>query len=644
MNNIFFNHAFDKSKLKTLLIWCMVNMGQNRMINLAENLKTIGFRYATNAGISLGIDDLKTISTKYKLIKNTNTDIQDIDLFFESGKLNEVERSQYLIENWQKISEVLKRDINKQFVTINKLNPIYMMAFSGARGNISQVRQLIGMRGLMADPNGQIIHLPIKSNFREGLTVTEYLISCYGARKGVVDTALRTATAGYLTRRLVDTAQHVIISQLDCSTKRGIFLSTLYQGEETLLSLKDQIFGRVLGKNIYNYSSKKLVYRNQQIDSDLSKELSSHYKRIFVRSVLNCQASNLSVCQLCYGWNLAHSKLAGLGEVVGVLAAQSIGEPGTQLTMRTFHTGGVFSGSVAGQMYAPFNGIIKYSSTLKGNLISTYDNKIAFLVKEKGNIIIIPSNESQQNKKSLFQDKSRNKAKKFEAAPYTLLFVRNKEKVVFNQLIAQKSSRISSDQQTEVKYTVNSKIEGEIFFEDNLKSKKGEKKIWILNGKIYKTPFSLKFFPKLGDIIAQKFPVSQVKLLNTSSSFLRSLIVKEKTTELDTFYNHGYKFLLFSEHPIYTFSIFNYKNIGNSSLIYTKPIKDKEYEITIRFNKHNSKKSTIFIPYNRVALQNNSIKLLTKFQQKTIFIKNFLNSFLKRGRQVNFFLFCFYRF
>ena len=244
------------------------------------------------------------------------------------------------------------------------------MAFSGARGNISQVQQLIGMRGLMADPNGQIIHLPIKSNFREGLTSTEYLISCYGARKGVVDTALRTATAGYLTRRLVDTAQQVVICQLDCNTRKGIFLSNLYQGNKLIFSLKDQLLGRTLSKNIFHVKNKYFGIRNQQLDQETSSFLAKNFNKIFVRSALSCESSNYTLCQLCYGWNLSHARLVSLGEVVGVIAAQSIGEPGTQLTMRTFHTGGVFSGNISGQMYAPFSGIVDEVNVKVGEMAS----------------------------------------------------------------------------------------------------------------------------------------------------------------------------------------------------------------------------------------------------------------------------------
>jgi hypothetical protein len=624
MNNIFFNYTFNKGKLKTLLIWCMINIGQSKMINLAENLKSIGFMYATNAGISLGIDDLKTIRTKYKLIQNTYYQINDIEHFFESGKLNEVERSKFLIENWQKISEILKRDINKQFISINKLNPIYMMAFSGARGNISQVRQLIGMRGLMADPNGQIIQLPIKSNFREGLTVTEYLISCYGARKGVVDTALRTATAGYLTRRLVDSAQHVIISQLDCNTKKGIFLVDLYQGERIILNLEDQLFGRIVGKKISNKQETFILSRNQQIDKKLANKIVNYFKSVFVRSSLTCQSHNFSICQLCYGWNLSHSKLVCLGEVVGVLAAQSIGEPGTQLTMRTFHTGGVFSGSVESQIYAPFQGIIKYSTSLKGNIINTYKNILTFLVKKNGDLFLIPITKKFELK-SFFETKKRYSnilPKKFEISPYTLLFVKNNEFVTFNQIIGQKSTRMTNDQQTEVKYTVNARLEGEIFFENKNNLKKLERKVWLLSGKIYKSPFLIKFFPKIGDFVSYKFPISQIKLLNTSSSFLRSLIIKKHLMSLNSSKLFNFEFSLRSEYPIYSVLIIKFKTIEFFNFFTLKPIITKEKEITIRLNITKKSLFKSFIPYISFCIQQNSFHYLNKLYQRNIFIKH----------------------
>ena len=255
-----------------------------------------------------------------------------------------------------------------------------MMAFSGARGNISQVRQLVAMRGLMADPQGAILEFPIQSNFREGITMTEYLISCYGARKGLVDTALRTATSGYLTRRLVDSAQHAVISMIDCGTNR----TNILQGK----NLANRLVGRVLGQTVSinktdtssGYESDHNTFtfsRNHIISSSDAKLISKQYNQILVRSPLTCEATT-SVCQLCYGWNLSSGKLVQIGEAVGVIAAQSIGEPGTQLTMRTFHTGGVgvFSDQALKPIFATYKGKIIFPIDFLGILFEHLMEKL----------------------------------------------------------------------------------------------------------------------------------------------------------------------------------------------------------------------------------------------------------------------------
>lgn len=636
MQKIFFNSLFNKSKLKTLLTWCIINTGQYNTLNLAENLKQLGFKYATIAGISLGIDDFKTISTKRPLIIKNYNNIQTINDYFELGIINEVDKSQYLINNWQKISEILKNDINKKFKNVHRLNPIYMMAFSGARGNISQVRQLIGMRGLMADPNGQIIHLPITSNFREGLTVTEYLISCYGARKGVVDTALRTATAGYLTRRLVDTAQHVIISQLDCMTLKGIFLSNLYQNENIITSLQEQLYGRILAINLESNNKQIKLLRNKQIDNSLAVFLSKNFKRIYVRSALNCQASNLTICQLCYGWNLSHLRLISLGEVVGIVAAQSIGEPGTQLTMRTFHTGGVFSGSAINHLYAPFKGIVNYSATLKGTTIKTYDNKVLLLVQKTGLIILSPITSISYSKgKSLFfREKSYKKehlSKKFEAVPYTMLFVKNKEIVEYNQLIAKKHTVQATNQQIKAVYYVLSKIEGEVFIDDSTIFRKKNtiqslllnktENLWILSGKIYKPSLELRLFPKTGDLISIGFPVAKIKLLNTYPSFFRTLLINKNTIISSNFNTQNSQALLFTDCPIYSFILNNITSMSQYFIIKPIPLNLTENENTIKIQSFNKKKYTFFSSSSFCAKRKKININFEKLEQSHTFLK-----------------------
>ena len=230
----YFNLCFDKGRLKNYVLWFLLNYGENKTLQLVEELKNVGFDYATKAGISLGIDDLKIPPKKAELLIEAEQISAQTISQYKRGEITGVERYQRLIDTWHRTSENLKQEVIDYFLLTDVLNPVYMMAFSGARGNISQVRQLVGMRGLMADPKGQILDFPIRSNFREGLTLTEYIISSYGARKGIVDTALRTANAGYLTRRLVDVAQHVIISNFDCGTMKGIFLNDMKEGNKTI--------------------------------------------------------------------------------------------------------------------------------------------------------------------------------------------------------------------------------------------------------------------------------------------------------------------------------------------------------------------------------------------------------------------------
>ena len=445
-----------------------------------------------------------------------------------------------------------------------------MMAFSGARGNISQVRQLVGMRGLMSDPQGNIIDFPIQSNFREGLTLTEYIISTYGARKGIVDTALRTATAGYLTRRLVDVAQHVMISQFDCGTTRGIFLFDMKEGIKTIYSFQNRLIGRVLGRDIIHPNNRSLFlgYRNQEISSSLADSIVKVTKKAFVRSPLTCETRQF-VCQLCYGWSLASSKLVSVGEAVGVIAAQSIGEPGTQLTMRTFHTGGVFSGGLTNQIVSPYDGFIEYSETIPGTCIRTPRGDIGFLTKSKGSFFIKEIEFKKENKKiqveindtnnhldlkstistSLSLNVDSNKLKpifqsKFYTIPsYAILFVRNKEPVFKKQIIAQFSEAIQPlTPKGYAEQTVYTQLEGQVsFFQIDLLERQNEKllndivwttmdwsKIWVLSGKIYYDALGLNTFVLKGDFLSKNSIFQKIYWHNLNSCFLDISFNKRK--------------------------------------------------------------------------------------------------------------------
>nr|YP_010932315.1 RNA polymerase beta'' subunit [Hormidiella parvula]WKT05945.1 RNA polymerase beta'' subunit [Hormidiella parvula] len=360
---VFFNQTADKSAVKRLVGWFALRCGSSATSGMLDHLKSLGFSHATYAGVSLGVDDLWVHHSKAWLIQDAEQQVEISDRWLEQGKIHGVEGLRTLIDTWFSTSECLKQEMVETFRRIDPSNPVYMMAFSGARGNVSQVHQLVGMRGLMSDPQGEIIDVPIRSNFREGLSLTEYIISCYGARKGVVDTALRTADSGYLTRRLVDVAQHVVVRSTDCFSSRGVPLYSPEEYQKAHLWSEQRLVGRVLARS-FRTNHKCVASRNQDICRSLASvlsHLSTHV--VWLRSPLTCSRP-ISVCQRCYGWNLTHGVLVNLGEAVGIIAGQSIGEPGTQLTMRTFHTGGVFTGDIAQQIRAPLNGTVEYQADL----------------------------------------------------------------------------------------------------------------------------------------------------------------------------------------------------------------------------------------------------------------------------------------
>ncbi|MBI3314171.1 MAG: DNA-directed RNA polymerase subunit beta' [Candidatus Omnitrophica bacterium] len=337
----FVNENVDKSKLSKIIAACYRQFGHNEVIQLLDRLKALGFEEATLAGISIGIDDIQIPEEKQNLLAEARRDVQAIENQYKNGLITEGERYNKVIDIWTHITD---RVSDRMFDDFDVFNPIFMMADSGSRGSKQQIRQLAGMRGLMAKPSGEIIESPIVANFREGLTVLEYFISTHGARKGLADTALKTADSGYLTRRLVDVAQDVIINETDCGTLAGIFIEPVYQGEEVIVSLKDRILGRVALDNVVDVVTDHLIAKvGEIIDEDVADRLDEiGIEKIRVRSVLTCEAKR-GICAKCYGRDLATGRLAEFGTAVGIIAAQSIGEPGTQLTMRTFHIGGTAS-------------------------------------------------------------------------------------------------------------------------------------------------------------------------------------------------------------------------------------------------------------------------------------------------------------
>ena len=350
------NKVMKKGELANLIDYCYRIGGDKKTVLLSDRLKSIGYRYATIAGLSISIDDMLVPSNKQSLLKKAEEEIERVQDQYTEGLITDGERYNKVIDIWAQVTEsiadVMLKELGTEIVegsqgkkeTIESFNPIYMMADSGARGSAQQIRQLAGMRGLMAKPSGEIIETPITANFREGLTVLQYFISTHGARKGLADTALKTANSGYLTRRLVDVAQDVVISELDCGTLDGIDVTSLVEGGEIIESMKERILGRVALEDIRDpFTGEIIVKGSDEIDEALSERIDdSGIERVKIRSVLSCK-SKRGVCALCYGRDLARGRLVNAGEAIGIIAAQSIGEPGTQLTMRTFHIGGTAS-------------------------------------------------------------------------------------------------------------------------------------------------------------------------------------------------------------------------------------------------------------------------------------------------------------
>nr|YP_010734568.1 RNA polymerase beta'' subunit [Euphorbia nutans]WEH01427.1 RNA polymerase beta'' subunit [Euphorbia nutans]WHS25992.1 RNA polymerase subunit beta'' [Euphorbia nutans] len=361
-NLVFHNKVIDGTAIKRLISRLIDHFGMAYTSHILDQVKTLGFQQATATSISLGIDDLLTIPSKGWLVQDAEQQSLILEKHYHYGNVHAVEKLRQSIEIWYATSEYLRQEMNLNFRMTEPFNPVHIMSFSGARGNASQVHQLVGMRGLMADPQGQMIDLPIQSNLREGLSLTEYIISCYGARKGVVDTAVRTSDAGYLTRRLVEVVQHIVVRRTDCGTTRGIPVSPR-NGMMSERIFIQTLIGRVLADNIY-MGLRCIAIRNQDIGIGLANRfITFRTQTISIRTPFTCRSTSW-ICRLCYGRSPTHGDLVELGEAVGIIAGQSIGEPGTQLTLRTFHTGGVFTGGTAEHVRAPSNGKIKFNEDL----------------------------------------------------------------------------------------------------------------------------------------------------------------------------------------------------------------------------------------------------------------------------------------
>ena len=522
---VFRNLVVNKGKLRDLISWAFTHYGTARTAVMADKLKDLGFRYATKAGVSISVDDLMIPPSKKELLEAAETEILATEERYQRGEITEVERFQKVIDTWNSTSESLKDEVVTHFKKTNPLNSVYMMAFSGARGNISQVRQLVGMRGLMADPQGEIIDLPIKTNFREGLTVTEYIISSYGARKGLVDTALRTADSGYLTRRLVDVSQDVIVREFDCGTTKGLSIRAMTEGSRVLIKLASRLMGRVVAEDVLDpVSGEVIAVRNTPIDDDLAIAIQkAGVKEVIVRSPLTCEAAR-SVCQYCYGWSLAHAKMVDLGEAVGIIAAQSIGEPGTQLTMRTFHTGGVFTGEVAQQVRSKVGGTVRIPRKLKTRPYRTRHGEDALYVEADGTLMI-EGDRKQGDTHS----------QEIAVTQGSTLYIHDGQQVLADHLVAEvalggKTTRTNTEKAVK---DVASDLAGEVKFAEVVAEQKVDRQgnttttasrgglIWILSGDVYNLPPGAELVVKNGDAVATNGVLAETKLTTIHGGVVR---------------------------------------------------------------------------------------------------------------------------
>ncbi len=476
----FRNKVVDKKVLKNLVAWAFKHHGTAATAAMADNLKDLGFRYATQAAVSISVDDLKVPEAKQDLLGQAEELITATEECYRLGEITEVERHTKVIDTWTETNERLVDAVKKNFNQNDPLNSVWMMANSGARGNMSQVRQLVGMRGLMANPQGEIIDLPIRTNFREGLTVTEYVISSYGARKGLVDTALRTADSGYLTRRLVDVAQDVIVREEDCGTTRSILISA----EDRKFG--NRLVGRLTSEQVVNADEEVLAERDTPIDPQLSKKFeNSNMQGVRVRSPLTCEATR-SVCRKCYGWALAHNQLVDLGEAVGIVAAQSIGEPGTQLTMRTFHTGGV-STAETGVVRSTLSGKVEFGSKARVRGYRTPHGVEAQQAEVDFNLTIVP--------------KSGEKSQKIDIPIGSLLFVDNGQNIDIDVTVAQIASGTVQKSVEKATKDVICDLAGQVRYETIIQPRevtdrqgnitlKAQRlgRLWVLAGDVYNLP------------------------------------------------------------------------------------------------------------------------------------------------------------
>ena len=506
----FINKQMDKGGLKKLLSQMYLEYGGAKTAELANTLKNLGYKYATKSGVTISIADLSVPESKKGLLKEAEAEIEKSTNRYLKGEITEVERYTKVIDTWSETTAKLTEQVVENF---DKLNPVYMMAFSGARGNLSQVSQLVGMRGLMADAQGQIIDLPITSNFKEGLSCTEYIISSYGARKGLVDTALKTADSGYLTRRLVDVAQDVIIRDADCGTDKSIDMKPITDGDNIIVPLIDRLLGRTVAQDIFDEDGKTLlVAKNTTMDrKDIKKIAHLNLQELKVRSGLTC-GLEYGVCQKCYGWAMTTQKLVDVGEAIGIIAAQSIGEPGTQLTMRTFHTGGAV-------------GVKEATKEIHATEAGTVESKLKTreLRTRHGDVVRVSIYEAD------IEVKGAKKSTSYHIPAGATVFFTDGMKIEKDFKLAEYKPTANDGGRLTEKATkdINADMSGEILFEDFVADEKKDRQgnisrtankngiVWIIGGDVYNLPGGSKVLVsdeqkvKAGEKLAETLMISE---------------------------------------------------------------------------------------------------------------------------------------
>ncbi len=512
----YINKQMDKKGLNNLLSQIYLEFGGAKTAELANSLKNLGYKYATKSGTTISIADLQVPSVKKELLQEAEKEIEKSTNRYLKGEITEVERYTKVIDTWSETTEKLTAQVVENF---DRLNPVYMMAFSGARGNLSQVSQLVGMRGLMADAQGQIIDLPIKSNFKEGLSVTEYIISSYGARKGLVDTALKTADSGYLTRRLVDVAQDVIIRADDCHTTKSINMKPITNGDAVIVPLIDRLLGRTIAEDIVDTDGKVLVKSGTTMNrDDIKKVAHLNLQHLKVRSGLTC-GLEYGICQKCYGWAMTTQKLVDIGEAIGIIAAQSIGEPGTQLTMRTFHTGGVFKG--AGAMKS-----IEAKSA--GEIVSNVRTRE--VRTRHGDVVKVANYEAD------IEIKGAKRTDKYHIPAGSTVYFENGMQVekgfklaTYEPVSSGDGSRLTEKATKDI----TSDLSGEVIYEDFIADEKKDRQgnisrttnkqgiIWVLGGDVYNLPGGSKLLVKDEQKVAEGEKLAETLMISEHGGEVR---------------------------------------------------------------------------------------------------------------------------